>query len=166
MVWMCNRASSTNNLDFVSLEREADKYKYKYDHSDYEYDGEETEKIPSVGDEHDYYGSDEGDAPASLLLDHADGNDAWLDEPDSSRTIEEKYQPLHSESEKTDFSSKQKTRLRGSASQNNYFSAISVGDDSRPTCRELTTNFDKCRRRSDCWILCRPGTMRCACVPV
>ena len=67
---MCNRASSTNNLDFVSLEREAD----KYGHRDYEdYYGEETENIPYVGDEYDYYGSDEGDAPASLLLDQADG---------------------------------------------------------------------------------------------
>ena len=129
MVWMC-RASSTNNLDFVRLdvEVEAD----RYDHSDFEYHGEETENIPSVGDEYDYYGSDEGDAPATLLLDHADGNDTWSDEPDSSRTIEEKHPPLHSEI-KRDFSSHQKTRLRGSASRNAYFSAISVGDDSRPT---------------------------------
>ena len=126
--WSCTRAPYTN-LDFVSLEGESD----KYSHRDYEdYYGEETENIPSVGDEYDYYGSDEGDAPATLLLDHADGNDTWSDESDSSRTIEEKHPPLHSEI-KRDFSSHQKTRLRGSASRNAYFSAISVGDDSRPT---------------------------------
>ena len=160
------KINNVRRTDFVSLEGESD----KYSHRDYEdYYGEETENIPSVGDEYDYYGSDEGDAPASLLLDdaHGEGN-AWSDEPGSSRTIEEKHQPLQLHSEmKTDFSSYQKTRLRGSASRNTYFSAISVGDDSRPRCNQLTNYSNECRRRPDCRIRCHAGARaECWCVGV
>jgi hypothetical protein len=139
-----SRKINVRSTNFVSLDVEAD----RYGHSDYEYYGEETENIPSVGDEYDYYGSDEGDNPASLLLDHTDGNDAWSDEPDSSLAIEEKHQSLHSEI-RSGYSSHQKTRLRGSDSRSNYVSAISVGDG-RPTCREHTNFPNRCRARSDC----------------
>ena len=132
-----SRKINVRRTDFVSLKREAG----KYDHSDYEdYYGEETKNTPSVKDEYDYNGNNEEDDPVTLLLDDADGNDAWSDESDSSLTIEEKHQPLHSELG---------SRLRGSAGRNTYVSAISVGDGSRPNCLQLSNmNFpDECRRR-------------------
>jgi len=61
---------------------------------------------------------------------------------------------------KTDFSSHQKTRLRGSAiGRNSYFSAISVGGGSRGTCRQLVPN--QCMERSDCRLFCQGNRCRC-----
>lgn len=96
---------------------------------------------------------------------HSDSGDDVSDEYDDDLYLyEDEDMDEEDEDVKTDFNSHQKTRLRGSASPNTYFSAISVGDGSRrsrPTCRELQGFRNRCMERSDCRLICQGNLCRC-----
>ena len=115
--------------------------------------------IPSDSDEHDY--AEQEDYAVDMNIDSGSGDDV-SDEFDLylSGDEDEDIDMDKDEDIKTDFSSHQKTRLRGSASgRNTYFSAISVGGGSRGTCRQLVPN--QCMERSDCRLFCQGNRCRC-----
>lgn len=143
----------TPNLDVVSLEAD------KYDDGD-GYNGGGIKRMPPGGAGDNDYGNDisigsmteSDDEDAASLPDDEDEGDTWSVESDSSN------KPTHS-----NYGSNENTRLslRGAASQNTYFSAVSVGNACNPQCRGLGRN--RCNARPDCrwsWIYfsCR---MRC-----
>lgn len=142
-----------SNLDVVSLEAD------KYGDGDGYNEGGIKRMSPSGAGNNDYGNdisigrteSDDEDA-AYLPDDDGDEGDIWSVESDNSN------KPTHS-----NYGSNENTRLslRGSASQNAYFSAVSVGNACNPQCFGLGLN--RCNARPDCrwsWIYlaCR---MRC-----
>ena len=90
-----------------------------------------------------------GDDVSDYEYDYEYENDDVSDEYDDLYLYEDEDMDKD-EDIKTDFSSRQNTHLRGSASRNIFFSAVSVGGGSRPACHELSIFPNRCRARSDC----------------